>query len=183
MRYGLEELAEVLKIFLDNNVRLTIIGDTCIQLALKKKFLEGDLDLFVSEPSPLVEEDFYRGLAEEMGWGYSYTEIGTPRIIARVNEKEIVLEFYENFMDIEIPVEIIEEARSITVSGAKIKILYPEQYFVLKARQGVDLDKLSKYLRELKRLDIKRLRKSIEKYPREEQGLIVERLRDIGVNI
>ena len=58
-----------------------------------------------------------------------------------------------------------------------------DRYFVLKARQGVDLDKLSRYAQLLKRIDQKLIRESINCYPRDEQELIAERLRSIGLRI
>lgn len=183
MGYNVDDLTSILRVFNDKGVNYVVIGDTVVQLALKKRVLEGDIDLFIIEPSVFVEEELYRSIAEENGWGYSVTEIGTPRIIARTASGDIVVELYENFMDINIPEDILERAGSIELKGVKIKLLKPEQYFVLKARQGVDLDKLSRYARELKRLDPKLLRETINTYPEDERELIIERLASIGVEI
>ena len=183
MGFSVDDLVSVLRVFIDRGVRFVVIGDTSVQLALKKRVLEGDVDLFVIEPSVLVDEEVFREIAFENGWEYGSTEIGTPRIIARTGSGDIVLELYENFMDIVVPEKILENSKSISISNVKIKVLYPEQYFVLKARQGVDLHKLEKYLRELKRIDHRLLRESLEEFPRDEQELIIERLKSIGLRI
>jgi predicted nucleotidyltransferase len=183
MGFTLEELAGVLRVLVDRSVRFVVIGDTVVQLALKKRVLEGDVDLFIIEPSVFVDEELYRNIAVENRWEYGYTEAGTPRYIARIGDKEVVLELYENFMDIDIPESILESAKTIKISDLRIRVLNPEQYFVLKARQGVDLDKLARYLKELKKIDHRLLKDAIEQYPREEQELIIERLRSIGLDI
>lgn len=183
MTYGIDDLVEALNKLEKYGVKYVIIGDTVVQLALKSKGLSSDVDLFVEEPSPLIEEELYRNVAENENWGYSTTEIGTPRLIARIEDKEIIIEIYENFMDIEIPDQVIAEAKSLKLRGLKVRVLHPEQYFVLKARQGVDLDKLVKYIKMLKKIDKKLLLKTIEYFPDEEQGLIIERLKSIGLEI
>lgn len=183
MGYGVDDLAYVLGRLIERGVDFIVIGDTVVQLALRKKGFEGDIDIFAFKPSPLVEGEFYRSIAEEEGWDMGTTEIGTPRFIAKVGDKDIVVEVYESFMDIEIPPEIFNEAKSIKLGGYRIRILRPEQYFVLKARQGIDLDKLAKYYRELGKLDKKVLVKTIEYFPDDEREIIKERLRDIGVEL
>jgi len=175
------DLGRVLRVFAESGVDFVVIGDTVVQLALKRSVLEGDVDLFVIEPGVVGNEEFYRELAERYGWGYGSTEVGTPRIVARVGSAEIFVELYENFMDIEIPPEILGKARTIVLEGVRVKLLHPEQYFVLKARQGVDLDKLAEYLKDLGKLDYKLLRETISMYPEDERELIVERLESIGL--
>ncbi len=183
MGYTLDELAEILGKLVDEGIDFVVIGDTVVQLELKTKTFEGDIDIYALEPSPLAEEERYMMLAEKYGWDYGSTEIGTPRLIARTRSGDIVIEVYESFMDIEIPWEIVEEARSINLRGVKIKVIKPEHYFVLKARQGVDLDKLEKYYKKLKSLDQRVIIRAIKYFPEEEQGLITSRLRNIGLKI
>lgn len=183
MEYSVDDLVNVLRVFVEKNIDFIIIGDTVIQLALKKNILHDDVDLFIVKPSIFEHEEVYRELALENNWIYTCTEIGTPRIIARSGDKEITIELYENFMDINIPEEILINHRTLTISGLKIKILNPEQYIVLKTIQGVDLDKVREYLRELKKIDLRLLRKTIESYQNDEQSLIRERLREIGLEI
>lgn len=183
MTYSVEVLADILRVFIDHGVDFVVIGGTVVELALKRRSFEGDIDLFVVNPSVLVEEELYRSIAEEHNWGYSTTEVGTPRLIARTSSGDVVVELYENFMDIHVPEEILARAKSVKLGGVKFRVLHPEQYFVLKARQGVDLDKLSRYAQLLKRIDQKLIRESINCYPRDEQELIAERLRSIGLRI
>ncbi len=183
MGYRLEELGRILSVLVDEGVDYVVIGDTVIQLALRRRVFEGDIDIFALNPSPLAEEDFYIELAEKHGWGYGSTEIGTPRLVIQSESGEIVVEVYENFMDIDIPLEILENAGSIRLMDRRIKLIKPEHYIVLKARQGVDLDKLARYIRELKSINTKLVEKTIGLFPRDEQELITNRLRTIGLKI
>ncbi len=181
MGYTLDDLAVIIEKLSIHGIDSVVIGDTVVQLALKKKVLEGDIDLFVLKPSVIVDEGVFIELAEKNNWHYSMTEAGTPRIVARIGDKEIPIEFYENIFDIYIPEEIINNARSINVKGVKIKLIKPEEYIVLKARQGIDLDKLAKYIRELKGLDKKVILKTLELMPEDEKKTIVNRLRQVGI--
>ncbi|NPA98696.1 MAG: nucleotidyltransferase [Crenarchaeota archaeon] len=183
MGYGLDDLALVLGKLVDHGVDYVVIGDTVVQLALKTKTFAGDVDIYALQPSPLIEQEFYGEIAEKEGWGYSTTDIGTPRFIASAGDKEIIVEIYENFMDFNIPLEILESAGSIKLKGYKIKLIKPEEYLVLKARQGVDLQKLSNYLKKLKKIDVKLVEKTIKLFPKDEQTLIKNRLASIGLRI
>ncbi len=169
---------------LDYGVKFVVIGDLPVQLELGAKKLEGDIDLFVIEPSVFVEEELYTEMAEKEGWGYGTTELGTPRIIARINEEEVPVEFYENIFDFDIPIEIINTAKRIRIDNVQVKAITIEDYFLLKARQGVDMDKLETYARKLRRrINIGEMKKKLELFPPEERGLITRRLSSIGINI
>ncbi|WFO75887.1 nucleotidyltransferase [Desulfurococcaceae archaeon MEX13E-LK6-19] len=184
MGYSIDELAYVLGKLMEYGIDFVIIGDTVVQFALKKKILEGDVDLFVISPSVIVEEEKYGSIAESEGWLYATTDAGTPKIIARVDDKEIPLEFYENIFDIYVPEEIISGAGKKKISGIEIKMIKPEEYIVLKARQGVDLDKLSKYISELKNdIDKRIILRTIMYFPEDEEKLIISRLRQAGLSI
>ncbi|MEM4013275.1 nucleotidyltransferase, partial [Desulfurococcus sp.] len=80
MAYSIEELAGIMKTLQDEGVKAVIIGDTVVQLALGRRRLEGDVDLFVYEPSPLLEQDYYHELASRHGWEASSTEVGTVKL-------------------------------------------------------------------------------------------------------
>ncbi|MEM4718142.1 MAG: nucleotidyltransferase [Desulfurococcaceae archaeon] len=186
MGYSKNILAEIIKKLLGEGVEAVLIGDTCVQLALDHEILEGDLDLFVLNPSPLVERDFYMNIAERNKWGLSSTEIGTPALIIPTNEGDVVVELYENYMDIEIPFEILEDKIEYKIQGVKVQSLRPEHYIVLKARQGIDLDKLYKYINELKerrRLNIGIIKQVAYLYPEDDAELIISRLSSIGLEI
>lgn len=183
MRYKRREVAEVYRELEERGVEAVVIGDTVVQLALGLTELEGDLDLFVLRPSPLVERQFYQDLAEVKGWDITTTEIGTPALVVPLSEGQLVVELYENYMDIDIPEEIIEDAQEHRIDGIKLKAIRPEHYIVLKARQGVDLDKLKRYLSELKRrgLNVKLIEWAVSLYLDDEREVISERLRGIGL--
>jgi len=184
--YKLENLLYVYRELVKRGVKAVIIGDTVVQIALGYKKLEGDLDLFVLEPSPIMKRDFYENIAHELGWETSLTEIGTPALIIPLVEGHLVVELYENYMDIEIPSEILESADEMRINSEKIVLIKPEHYLVLKARQGVDISKLKKYISELKSrgiLNKKLVENTLSLYPEEEQELIVERLGEAGLKL
>lgn len=181
--YRRTDLARVYREIIEEGVNAVIIGDTCIQLALGYSELEGDVDLFVLDPSPIAEKEFYYQLAEKKNWELSWTEVGTPALIVPLREGNLVVELYENYMDIDVPSEILEDTVEHRVDSTKVKAIKPEYYFVLKARQGVDLDKLKKYVALVKDkgLNIKLIEQAISLYPEEERDTIYERLRGIGL--
>ncbi|MEL9908054.1 MAG: nucleotidyltransferase [Desulfurococcus sp.] len=184
MAYSIEELAGIMKTLQDEGVKAVIIGDTVVQLALGRRRLEGDVDLFVYEPSPLLEQDYYHELASRHGWEASSTEVGTVKLVAPLSEDYLEIELYENYMDIEIPDEILEKADVIRMGGVIINVLPVEAYLVLKARQGVDADRLAEYVKQLKNsINIKLVEELIGYYHEEEQETIMNRLRDAGLNI
>ena len=170
-------------------VDAVIIGGTAVELASKSQKLTGDLDLFPLNMSPLLEEDFYRALAEELGWGFGYTDLGTPRLVARVSSGDLAVEFYENIHDFYVPPAMLDSARTKRIGGLEIKVIQPEDYVVLKARAGgeEDLEKLKELSRlaskgKLK-LNPRLVKRGIEYFPEEERPVIERRLRDCSFNI
>ena len=184
MVFSVEELSVIMGKVSRAGIESVIIGGTVVQLALKSRRLEGDLDLFAVEPSPLLEEEVYRELAEREGWLFSYTSLGTPRMLARVGSVEIPVEFYENIHDFYVPLEIIGNAGSVRVRGVRLRLIGVEDYLVLKARAGGDKD-LAK-LRELAsnprlKIDSRRLREAAGLF--EEEDIIIRRLREAGFKV
>ncbi len=189
MSYTVKDMVKVLRELIDEGVEFIIIGDTVIQLEVGKKTLDGDVDLFVISPSPFVEEDFYRALAEKRKWYFSFTDLGTPRIVAHVNGKDIEIELYENIHDFYIPEDIINSARKIKLQGITIRVLHVEDYVLLKARAGSpeDIEKLSKVLKDLEKyrigLNLRILRQHIRFFPKEDQQVIMNRIVKLGIKI
>lgn len=186
MGYNRNTLADIMKKLYDEGVNGVIIGDTTIKLALGYEELDSDIDLFVFEPSPLVEKERYLTIAERNNWCLSTTELGTISMIVPLQSGDLIIELYENYMDIDIPIQIFEDSVEYKIGGVKIKAIRPEHYVVLKARQGVDLDKLSSIIEELKRqkkLNIEIIKQTISLYPRSEVELIINRLRQVGLEV
>ncbi len=187
--YSVNVLADILKIIKNSGIDFVVIGDTVVFLELRYKKLEGDIDLFVTNMSPFVEEENIRSIVEERGWGFSYTDIGTPRIIVSSSEGDIVVELYENIHDFYIPEEILLSSKKIKLKDTEINVLHVEDYILLKARAGgpEDLEKLAKILELLNNKKYKinqRLIKShLEYFPEEERSLIVSRIKALGVKI
>lgn len=184
MGFKPSDIARVLEALRSEGVKAVVIGDTIPHLLLGTRELDGDLDLFVYEPSPLVDQDFYRELASRRGWEVSSTEIGTVKLIVPLEDGYLSVELYENYMDLEIPGRILEEAVEVEVDGVRVEMLPLEAYLVLKARQGVDLDKLGEYVRKLgRRVNRKLVKELAGEYPEDEYELILDRLREAGLNI
>lgn len=184
MGYKVEEVAEVLRALQEEGVDFVIIGDTSIQLALGASELEGDIDIFALEPSPLSDPDFYRELASRRGWEIGASEFGVLQLQAPTRSGYLIVDIYENFMDVEIPPEILERAREVQIGGARAKVLPPEYYLVLKARQGVDLDKLRDVIKQLKKkINVKLVEEAISSYPEDEGELIRSRLEEVGLEL
>lgn len=178
--FSMSSMAAVLGALSKRGVEFVIIGSTCAELAMGKKKFEGDIDLFVSSPSPLAEEGFFRELAAEEGWEVGQTSIGTPKFVASVAGEEVEVELYENVMDFEVPEGMLAEAVQYSLNGLKVRALRPEHYFVLKARQGVDLDRLRAYAKSL-RPSRKLIERSLGLFPEDEREIIASRLRDAGL--
>lgn len=185
MKYSKRDIARVLRELEEEGVDVVVIGDTSIQLALGYEELEGDIDLFTIEPSSIVDKEFYYDIASRRNWDISTTEIGTPVFIIPIREGYLIVELYENYMDIDIPLEILRDIVEYKVDNVKIKTIKPEYYIVLKARQGIDLDKLKKHVDRLKQksLNPKLIEYALSLYPQEEREYIDERLRSIGIEI
>ncbi len=187
--YLVDDLVHVMKELSQRGVDAVIIGGTTVELAIKAQKLSGDLDLFPLNMSPLIEEDFYRALAEELGWGFGYTDLGTPRLVARVKSGDLPVEFYENIHDFYVPPAMLESATTKRIGGVEVKVIQPEDYVVLKARAGgeEDLEKLKELSRlaakgKLK-LNPRLIRRSLEYFPEDERSVIERRLRDSSFKI
>uniref|UniRef100_A0A7C2BKZ9 Nucleotidyltransferase n=1 Tax=Thermosphaera aggregans TaxID=54254 RepID=A0A7C2BKZ9_9CREN len=185
MGFSVDSLASVLSQLSKSGVDYVLIGDTVVQLYLGFKTLEGDVDLFALNPSPLGDQEFYSSLAERNGWEVASTELGTPKLICTVKGETVEVELYENFMDVEIPEELLNQSVTITVGSVKARALRPEHYFVLKARQGVDLDKLKRWLKQVEKTGFNKkiVEEAVSYFPGYEEKTIRERLRSIGLTV
>lgn len=177
-------LKELAKEFELNNIDTVIIGSTVVSLALGEFFKEEeDLDLFVINRSPLLEEDLFKNIAISKGWDYTYTDYGTPRLIVPFEYGEFFIDFYENIHDFYVPEEILEkEVRRIKINHHRIKVLSLEAYIVLKARVGrrIDDEDLARIKELIEEGYLKVNRRKIEEllkyFPEEEIGMMKNRL-------
>mgnify|MGYP000448038323 FL=1 len=177
-------LKELAKEFELNNIDAVIIGSTIVSLALGGFFKEEeDLDLFVINRSPLLEEDLFKNIAISKGWDYTYTDYGTPRLIVPFEYGEFFIDFYENIHDFYIPEEILEkETRRIKINHYRIKLLSLEAYIVLKARIGRriddrDLARIKELIKEgYLKANKRRIEELLKYFPEEEIGIMKNRL-------
>ncbi len=187
--YLVSDLVHVMKELFQRGVDAVVIGGTSVELAIKAQRLSGDLDLFPLNMSPLIEEDFYRALAEELGWGFGYTDLGTPRLVARVKSGDLPVEFYENIHDFYIPPAILESATTKRISGVDVKVIQPEDYVVLKARAGgeEDLERLREISKLAARgklkLNPRLIKRSLEYFPEDERSVIERRLKECSFKV
>ncbi|MEM1695230.1 MAG: nucleotidyltransferase [Thermosphaera sp.] len=185
MKYKRSKLADIFNVLYRWKINGVVIGDTSVQLYLNYSELEGDIDVFTLDFSPLSEREKLEEIAVEQGWELTSSEIGLPALVVPLEEGYVLIEFYENYMDIDIPMELLEDSVEYRIDATRVKSIRPEFYLVLKARQGTDLDKLEKYLAELKRrgFNLKLVEYAVSLYPPEEQELIYERLRSVKLEV
>ncbi len=190
MAYTLNDLAWLLGKLQEHGVKGVVVGSTVVELELRRKKFEDDVDLFVVEPSPLIEEDFYRGLAESEGWEISFTALGTPKLVAKLpSGEEAIVELYENIYDFYIPPEIIELAPKKRLGRVEARFIRLEDYIVLKAKAGretdiEDLRIIKEYVDEGKlRIDDRIVKRDIELLPEEDRSFVVGKLRQLGFKV
>ncbi len=187
MTYSLDDLAWVLSKLQQHGVKFVVIGSTVIDLELRRKRFEDDIDVFAFEPSPLLEEDAYREIADREGWELSYTALGTPKFVVKVpSGTEVIVEVYENIHDFYIPPEILENAPTKRIKGVNVKLLRPEDYIVLKAKAARDTDIedlriIKEYVDERRlRIDERIIRNDLRLLPEEDRKIAESKLKDLG---
>jgi predicted nucleotidyltransferase len=116
------------------DLKFVIVGNTALLYALGERVFDDDIDLFIYEGSSMAVEDDLRSIASKKGWDIGQTDMGTPSIIYKLNDQEVIIELYESFYDFYIPLEIARESRVVNIGGYYIRMVTPEQYLVLKAR-------------------------------------------------
>jgi predicted nucleotidyltransferase len=190
MAYTVSDLAWLFRKLQDHGVKGVVVGSTVVELALRRRQFEDDVDIFALEPSPLVEEDRYREIAASEGWQVSQTALGTPKFIVKLpSGEEVIVEFYENIFDYYIPPEILEQAPKKSIEGVEVKVLRVEDYIVLKAKAARDTDIedlriVKEYVDEGKlKVDMRIVKRDIELLPEEERGFVVNKLREVGFQL
>jgi predicted nucleotidyltransferase len=177
--------AETLRILLDRGFRFTVIGGSVIEYTMGSKDLGDDIDLFVESPSAVFEESYYRIVAEENGWALGYTWLGTPRIIARIGDEEVPVEFYENIHDFYIPPTFIERSVRVDVEGIRVRMIQLEDHIALKASsgRGIDMERLKEIGRLIKRgklvVNREKLLEAVSEF--EDREVIIRRLKETSI--
>ncbi len=179
------DLAAALKELLGEGFRFTVIGGTVVELELGSRDLGDDVDVYAESPDVLAEEQVYRGVAEERGWEYGQTWLGTPRLGVRVDHVLVPVEFYDNLYDFYVPPLMLERARRVEVAGVRVRMVTLEDHLVLKANAGrdKDLERLSEVGRLVKRGRLRVDKDAVYEAAAEfdDPQVIVRRLRDAGV--
>ncbi len=189
MPYTLSSLVKVLKEIANLGYDYVIIGDTVVYLELRSKKFSGDLDLFITNTSPFMEEESIRSVAEERKWGFGFTDIGTPRLVINTDEGDIVVEFYENIYDFYIPPEILSEAHKKKIKDIDVKLIHVEDYLLLKARAGApeDYEKLVDIIGLLDKkgykINQRILWRHLGFFPQDERNMIITRLKELGLRL
>ena len=175
---------EAVRMLLDEGFRFTVIGGSVIEIALGSKDLGPDIDVFSEHPSVFDEQAFFE-LASSRNIVLGQTWLGTPRLVVRVGEEEVPVEFYDNLYDFYIPEEIIEESQRVAINDLRVKAISVEDHIVLKANAGrtMDLDRLAEISRLIRRgrLAVKkdRILKTAKLF--EDEKTIIRRLRDASI--
>lgn len=184
MGHRLEDFVYIVERLEDLGLKLVIIGDTSILYAAGFRIFEGDLDLYAFEGSPSASLEALSSLAGELGWDLGSTGIGTPALVARSGDSEILVELYEPIYDFYIPRELVENSRIVSVDTHALRILTPEQHIVLKAREGSENseEKLSKYYELFEKGQLKINVQDLRRYASlfDEEKTLLSRLRKAG---
>ncbi|AOL16178.1 nucleotidyltransferase [Sulfolobus sp. A20] len=165
-----------------------IIGDTILDLQLKRKGTDSDIDIFVLGISVLVDDDAIRDFAYQRGWDYGRTPIDTPRLFVPVDDDQLQIDLYENIQDFFVPKEIIENAIDIKLGNYQFKTVRLEDYILLKANafREEDEDELKTivYLIGEGKLSVDKnyIREHIKLFEENSES-IKERLSYIGIKI
>jgi predicted nucleotidyltransferase len=173
---------------LQNLTDFVIIGDTIVDIELKRKGTESDVDLFVLGVSVLIEDDKIREFAYERGWDYGKTPIDTPRLLVPINDEQLQIDLYENIQDFFVPKDILDNAINVKIGGYTFKSVRLEDYILLKANafREEDEDELKTivYLIGEGKLKIDKdyLKNHIEIFE-ENANSIRERLSSVGIKI
>ncbi len=189
MAYTLQDLAWIMQKLQEHGINGVIIGSTVVELALRKKTFVDDIDVFALEPSPLIEEDHYSSVAASEGWGYSYTVVGTPKFIVRApsSGEDVVVEFYENVMDFDVPNEMLARATTKKIGGVSIRLIKLEDYIVLKAKAAretdvEDLRIIKEYIDSGKlSIDKRLVKQALEWLPEEYRAIARSKLAETGI--
>lgn len=189
MPYTLSSLVRVLKEIAELGYDYVIIGDTVVYLELRNKKFDGDIDLFITNTSPFIEEETIRSIAEERRWEFGFTDIGTPKLIINTGEGDVVVELYENIYDFYIPPEILSKASKKKLRDIEVKLIHVEDYLLLKARAGApeDYEKLMNIIDLLDkkgyRVNQRLLWQHLGYFPQEERNMIATRLKELGLKL
>ncbi len=179
--------AEAVRSLLDEGFRFTVIGGSVVELALGRRDLGDDIDVFGEKPSPVVEEEEYARVAEERGWTLGQTWLGTPRLLLRAGNEEIPVEFYDNIYDFYVPEEILARAGKTRVSGVTVRMVSLEDHIVLKANagRGSDIERLKEIARLANKgklsVNPEKLREAASLF--DDEQVILRRLRDAGFKL
>lgn len=184
MGYRLEDLASIFKQLEDLGLRFVIIGNTSIYYAMGLRVFEDDVDLYIYEGSLAFADSDLRNMADERGWDIGMTELGTPSLVIKRGDEELVIDLYEALHDFYIPEEIIDASRTVGLDSARVKILTPEQHIVLKARAGSEesIEDLARYADLIESGDLKVNIQEIKRLANlfEDSRTIIYRLRKAG---
>lgn len=182
--FTLKHIAKAIAKLRELGIDGIIIGSTCIDIILER-VCEGDIDLFTTSLSPLLEENKIRQIAYTQGWSTGTTELGTPSITMNIDDIDITVELYENIMDFYIPLESLSLCkRSTVVEGVNINYIAPECWVVFKARRGsgkdmMELAILKQMIEEGSLIVDKSLIKKVIDLYEEDKPYIVERLKTL----
>ncbi|MEM0153539.1 MAG: nucleotidyltransferase [Ignisphaera sp.] len=187
--YTFKHIAKAIEILRNIGIDGIIIGSTCLDFVVDRKSIEGDIDLFVTSLSLIMEEEKIYSVAEENSWAIGTTSLGTPSITMNIYGSDITVDLYENVMDFYIPAEVIDLCKRIqNIDGVEVAYTAIECWMVLKARRGADQDiAMLSTIKELYdrneiNLDLNLVKKIIEIYE-EDSKYIYNRLRGLGFKI
>ncbi len=189
MGYGRDVLRNILLRLKDLGVDGVLIGSTVLLLYLNVDEFEDDVDIFVTNFSPYVDEDIVRSISVRLGCELSQNEWGTPALYCIFDDSEVVVELHENVLDLYIPESMVRSAREVKLVDIKIKCISVEDYVVLKARAGrdrdlEDLNVVADLVKNGKlKLDFNMIKERVRREFPDEEKLLLGRLKAVGFKV
>lgn len=181
----LAQVGDILK-QLSSLTDFVIIGDTVLDIAIGRKNIESDIDIFLTSISVFTDEDAIDNFSETHGWDLGKTPIDTPRFLVPIDDDQLQIDLYENIQDFFVPPIVIESSVEKKIGNFNVKMILLEDYLLLKANafreeDERELKEIVKMIGERKILINKDILLEHVEHFEENSKSIRERLNSIGV--
>ncbi len=180
-------LAEVVGEFRKRGIDSVLIGSFSIPVLYNVLWDGDDIDLFITNKSPMFDLELFEEIALEKGWTVGTNPYGLPYFEVDVKEEVVRVELFENVFDIYIPEKLIENTARVNIDGNELKVIKAEQLIVLKARAASEED--IEFLKRMKnelidkgklKINFSEIEKALEAFPEDERNSIRRRIAKIG---
>ncbi len=156
MVVSLDDFLWAVSLLSERSFDVVVIGSSVPALFLKEGDLGSDIDFYAISPDPLIDEESFFSLADDLGWLTGRTWADTPSLIT---DRDFSLDFYTSIFEFEIPSSFIKNTRRWKIRGVSFKTVGLEEALLLKARAALVNSDHEKELMKLSRKLVGRLDK------------------------